>query len=68
MTTGKLKYNPHATHQPLNEGTSYIPVNLLKNSGNSCGKVKPQDTESTRLQELSLINSSILAQYTKTST
>ena len=57
MTTGKLKYNPHATHQPLNEGKSYIPVNILKNAGNSRGKVKPQDTESTRLQELSLMNS-----------
>ena len=57
MTTGKLKYNPHATHQPLNEGTSYIPVNLLKNTGNPGGKVKPHDTENTRLQELSLMNS-----------
>ena len=56
MTTGKVKYNPHATPQPLNQGTSYIPVNLLKNAGNSRGKVKPQDTESTRLQELSLMN------------
>ena len=57
ITTGKLKYNPHATHQPLNEGTSYIPKNLRKNAGNSRGKVKPQDTESTRLQELSLMKS-----------
>ena len=30
MTTVKLKYNPHATHQPLNEGTSHIPLILLK--------------------------------------
>ena len=58
MTTGNLKYNPHATHQPLNEGTSYVPVNLLKNTGNPGGKVKPHDTESTRLQELSLMNNS----------
>ena len=57
MTTGKIQYNPYATHQPINEGTPYIPVNLLKNAGNSRGKVKPQDTESTRLQELSLMNS-----------
>ena len=54
MTTGKPKYNPHATHQPLNEGTSYSRVNLLKNAGNPRGKIKPRDTESTRLQELSL--------------
>ena len=39
MTTGKLKYNPHATHQPLNEGTSYIHLNLLKNAGNTRGKI-----------------------------
>ena len=57
MATGKLKYNPHATHHPLNEGTSYFPVNHLKNTGNPGGKVKPHDTESTRLQELSLMNS-----------
>ena len=56
MTTGNLKYNPHATHQLLNEGKSYIPVNLLKNTGNLGGKVKPHDTESTQLQELSLSN------------
>ena len=56
MTTGKLKYNPRATHQPLNEGTSYIPVNLLKNAENPRGKIKPRDTESTRLQELSQMN------------
>ena len=57
MTTEKIKYNPYVTHQPINEGTPYIPVNLHKNAGNSRGKVKPQDTESTRLQELSLMNS-----------
>ena len=56
MTTGKLKHTPHITHHPLNEGTSYIPVNRLKNTGNVGGKIKPRDTESTRLQELSLMN------------
>ena len=55
MNTGNLKYTPHITHPP-NEGTSYIPVNLLKNTGNSGGKMKPRDTESTRLQKLSLMN------------
>ena len=30
MTTGKLKLTSHITHHSLNEGTSYIPVNLLK--------------------------------------
>ena len=57
MTTGKIKYDSYAKHQPINEGTSYIPVNLLRNAGNVRGKVKPQDTESTGLQELSLMNS-----------
>ena len=57
MTIGKIKYNSYATHQHIIEGTPYIPVNLLKNAGNSRGKVKPQDTQSTRLQELSLMNS-----------
>ena len=46
----------HATYHPPNEGTSYIPVNLLRNTENTGGK-KPQDTDSTRLQELSLMNS-----------
>ena len=57
MTSGKLKHNLYATHQPINEGTPYISVNLLKNAGNSRGKLEPQDTESTRLQELLLMNS-----------
>ena len=56
MNTVKIIKNPHATHHLLNEGTSYIPVNLLRKAGNPPGKIKPQDTESTRLQELSLMN------------
>ena len=28
MTTGKIKFDPYATGHPLNEGTSYIPVNF----------------------------------------
>ena len=58
MTTGKIKYNPYATHKTINKGTPYIPVNLHKNAGNSRGKVKQQYTESTRLQKLSPMNSS----------
>ena len=56
MNTGKKIKDPHATHHPQNEGTSYIPVILLRNTGNTRGKVKPQDTDSTRLQEVSLRN------------
>ena len=29
MTTGKIKFDPYATGHPLNEGTSYIPVNMV---------------------------------------
>ena len=56
MTTGKIKFDPHATGHPLNEGTSYIPVNFQKSNGQPGGKLKPHDTRSTRLQELSLMN------------
>ena len=40
----------------LSEGTSYIPLNLLRYAGNTRGKIKPQDTQSTRLQKLSLMS------------
>ena len=56
MTTGKIKFNPYATSHPLNEGTSYITVNFQKSTGQSGGKLKPHDSRSTRLQELSLMN------------
>ena len=55
MTTGKTKYDPYATSHPINEGTSYVPVNLIKNAGKPGGKLKPYDSKSTRLQELSLM-------------
>ena len=55
LTLEKAK-DPHATHHPPNEGTSYIPVNLHRNTGNTRGKIKPQNTDSTRLQELSIMN------------
>ena len=56
MTTGKKKFDPYATGHPLNEGTSYIPVNFQKSNGQPGGKLKLHDTRSTRLQELSLMN------------
>ena len=56
MTTGTIKSNPYATGHPLHEGTSYIPVEFEKSNGQPAGKLKPQDTRSTRLQELSLMN------------
>ena len=57
MTTGKIKFDPYATSHPINEGTSYIPVNFQKSTGQPGGKLKPHDSKSTRLQELSLMNS-----------
>ena len=42
--------------QSLNEGTSYIPVNFQRSTGQPGGKLKPYDSRSTRLQELSLMN------------
>ena len=57
MTTGKIKFDPYATHRLINEYTSYIPVNLRKSAGNPGGRLEPYNSESTRLQELSLMNS-----------
>ena len=57
MTTGKIKFEPYATSHPINEGTSYVPVNFYKSKGHPGGKLKPYDSKSTRLQELSLMNS-----------
>ena len=56
MTTGKIKFDPYATSHPINEGTSYVPVNLIKIAGKPGGKLKPYDSKSTRLQKLSLMN------------
>ena len=45
-----------ATSHSLTDGNTYISVNIQKNIGQIGGKLKPQDTDSTRLQELSLMN------------
>ena len=57
MTTGKVKIDPYATSHPINEGTSYIPVDFQKSKSQPGGHLKPHNTRSTRLQELSLMNS-----------
>ena len=56
-TTGKVKIDPYATGHPINEGTSYIPVDFQKSKNQPGGHLKPHNTRSTRLQELSLMNS-----------
>ena len=55
MTTGKIKFDPNATSHPINEGKSYVPVNFYKSKGQPGGNLKPYDSKSTRLQELSLM-------------
>ena len=45
-----------ATSHSTTDKNSYVPVQFLKNTGRIGGKLKPQDKDSTRLQELSLIN------------
>ena len=57
MTTGKIKFDPCATSHTINEGTSYVPVNFHESKGQPGGKLKPYYSKSTRLQELSLMNS-----------
>ena len=48
---------PNLTHHNSKiDKNSYIPVTVLKNTGRTGGKLRPQDKSSTRLQELSLIN------------
>ena len=57
MNTGKIKFDPYATSHPIDEGTSYVPVNFYKSTGHPGRKLKPYDRKSTRIQELSLMNS-----------
>ena len=56
MNTGKLIIHPMATSPSYIDENSYVSVKFQKITGRTCGKLKPQDTESTRLQELSLMN------------
>ena len=54
------------THSTTDEN-AYVPNQLLKNSERIVGKVKPQDKDSTQLQELSLKNNTnFVAQFTMT--
>ena len=57
MNTGNLIVHPIATSRSFTDENSFVSVKLKKNAGRIGGKLKPQDTESTRLQELSLMNS-----------
>ena len=57
MKTGKLIIHQMATSHSYTDENSYVSVKFQKNAGRTGGKLKPQDTESTRLQEISLMNS-----------
>ena len=57
MKTRNLIVHPMATTRSFTDENFYISVNFQKNTGQIGAKLKPQDTESTRLQELSLMNS-----------
>ena len=52
MNTGKLIINEMATSRSTTDEKSYVPVKFQKNTGRIGGKLKPQDKDSTRLQEL----------------
>ena len=45
-----------ATFCSTTDENSYVPVQFQKNTGRIGGKLKPQHKDSTRLQELSLMN------------
>ena len=56
MNTENLIVHPMATSHSLTDKISYNSVNFQKNIGQIGEKLKPKDTDSTRLQELSLMN------------
>ena len=56
MNTGHLIVSPMATSHSITDENPYVSVKFQKSTGRIGGKLKPQDTESTRLQELSLMN------------
>ena len=56
MTSGKIKINPHAIARHKNEGKPHNLLNFRKYNGQPGGKLTPIDNKSTRLQELSLMN------------
>ena len=52
-----------ATSHSYTDENSYVSVKFQKNAGGPGGKLKPQDTERTRLQELSLMNSTCFGAF-----
>ena len=62
MNVSKLIMHRMATSHSYTDENSYVSVKFQKNAGRTGGKFKPQDTESTRLQELSLMNNTFVVQ------
>ena len=58
MNTEKLILLEMATSRSNTDENSYVPVQFQKSTGKIGGKLKPQDTECTRLQKLSLMSNS----------
>ena len=56
MKTGKLIIHARATSHSTTVENSFVPVQFQKNTGRIGGKLKPHDKDSTRLQELALMN------------
>ena len=56
MNTGHLIVDPMASSHSPTDGNPYVSVKFQKNIGRIGRKLKPQDADSTRLQELSLMN------------
>ena len=57
MNTGNLTVHPMATTRSFTDENLYVSAKFQKNTGQISGKLKQQDTESSRLQALSLMNS-----------
>ena len=56
MKKGKLIFNRAHPYQNRKYEKSYNSVTFLKNTGNPRSNFRPEDKDSTRLQELSVMN------------
>ena len=67
MNRGKLIKHSMATSYSITDESAYVPNQFLKNTERIVGKLKPQNKDSTQLQELSLKNNTnFVAQFTMT--
>ena len=59
MNREKLVIHPMDTSRSYTDENSYVSVKFQKNTGRIGRKLKPQDTDSSHLQELSLMNNTL---------